>query len=107
MELLRQKTRQASVVVVSLCLFAGVLCAQSTNASLTGRATDPSKARIVEAKVTAISSGTNSRHETATNDSGEYCLSNLAPGTYGIEVEKPGFKKLIKPGLILHVLDSL
>jgi hypothetical protein len=107
MKLCRQKVHQASVVVVFLCLFAGVLCAQSTNASLTGRVTDPSKARIVEAKVTAISSGTNSRHETATNDSGEYCLSNLAPGTYGIEVEKPGFKKLIKPGLILHVLDSL
>jgi hypothetical protein len=106
MELWRQKTRQAPVVVVSLFLFAGVLCAQSTNASLTGRVTDPSKARIVDAKITAISAGTNFRYETATNDSGEYYLANLPPSSYRIEVEKTGFKKLIKPDVILHVQDA-
>src|SRR3984957_948394 len=106
MELWGQKTRQAPVVVVSLFLFAGVLCAQSTNASLTGRVTDPSKARIVEAKVTAISAGTNFRYETATNDSGEYYLANLPPGSYRLEVEKNSFKKLIKPDVILHVQDA-
>jgi hypothetical protein len=106
MELWRQTTRQAPVVVVSLFLFAGVLCAQSTNASLTGRVADPSKARIVDAKITAISAGTNFRYETATNDSGEYYLANLPPGSYGLEVEKTGFKKLIKPDVILHVQDA-
>jgi len=98
--------RQASVVVVFLTLSAGVLCAQSTNASLTGLVTDPSKARIVEAKVTAISAGTNFRYETATNDSGEYYLANLPPGSYRLEVEKNSFKKLIKPDVILHVQDA-
>ena len=106
MELWRQTTRQAPVVVVSLFLFAGVLCAQSTNASLTGRVTDPSKARIVDAKITAISAGTNFRYETATNDSGEYYLANLPPGSYRLEVGKTGFKKLIKPDVILHVQDA-
>jgi hypothetical protein len=106
MELWRQKTRQAPVVVVSLFLFAGVLCAQSTNASLTGRVTDPSKARIVDAKITAISAGTNFRYKTATNDSGEYYLANLPPSSYRLEVEKTGFKKLIKPDVILHVQDA-
>jgi len=56
-------------VVSSACL-----CAQSTNASLTGRVTDPSKALIVGAKVAAVSDGTNSRYETTTNRSGEYYL---------------------------------
>jgi hypothetical protein len=36
--------------------------AQSTNASLTGRVTDPSKALIVGAKVAAISADTNIRY---------------------------------------------
>jgi len=55
-----------------------VLRAQSTNASLTGRVTDPQKALIVDAKVAAISAGTNIRYETTTNGSGEYYLTNLS-----------------------------
>ena len=41
-------------------LLASVTCvrAQSTNASLTGRVTDPAKALIVDAKVIVVSAGT-------------------------------------------------
>ncbi len=55
----------------------------------------------------AISDSTNIRYETTANGSGEYSLANLPPSSYRIEVEKPGFKKLIKPGVILHVQDAL
>ncbi len=81
--------------------------AQSTNASLTGRITDPSKAVIVDAKIAAISAGTNVRYETTTNGSGWYHLANLPPSLYRIEIEKPGFKKLIRQEVILHVQDVL
>src|SRR4029077_5436862 len=80
-----------------------VLYAQSTNASLTGRITDPSKALIVGARVVVISANTNVCYETRTNGSGESLLANLPPGSYRIEVEKPGFRKLIKPDVVLHV----
>jgi hypothetical protein len=83
------------------------LRAQSTNASITGRVTDPSKALIAGAKIAAINTATNFRYEVATNGSGEYYLANLPPGTYQIEIEKPGFKKLVKPSVILHVQDAL
>ncbi|HET6975310.1 MAG TPA: TonB-dependent receptor [Pyrinomonadaceae bacterium] len=81
--------------------------AQSTNASLAGRITDPVKALIVNAKVTAISTETNIRYENLTNDSGEYHLVNLPPNLYRLEIEKSGFKKLIKPDVMLHVQDAL
>jgi hypothetical protein len=83
------------------------LRAQSTNASLTGRITDPSKAFIADAKIAAFSTATNLRYETTTNTSGEYYLTNLPPGSYRLEIEKPGFKKVIKPDVILHVQDAL
>jgi hypothetical protein len=102
-----ETVRRFSLAVVCLTLFAGTVCAQSTNASLSGRVTDPSKARIVDAKVAAISDDRNVRYETITNASGEYYLSNLPPGAYRIEVEKAGFKKLVRPGVILHVQDAL
>jgi hypothetical protein len=81
------------------------LRAQTTSASLTGRVTDPSKALIVEAKVTAVRANVNIRFETTTNGSGEYYLTNLAPGSYRIEIEKPGFKKLVNADIVLHVQD--
>src|SRR5262245_52925211 len=87
--------------------FACVLRAQSTTASLTGHITDPTKAIIVEAKIAAISDSTNVRYEAVTNGSGEYYLANLPPSVYRIEIEKTGFKKLIKPEVILHVQDAL
>jgi len=98
---------RVSACVLFLASIAAPLRAQSTNAGLTGRVTDPSKALIAEARVTAISDGTNVRYETLTNTSGEYDLANLPPGSFRIEIEKPSFKKLIKPDVILHVQDAI
>src|SRR6266481_5620709 len=99
------------VPALAACLFlvfsSSVLRAQSTNASLTGRITDPSKGAIADAKIGAVRAGTNIQYETTTNTSGEYYLTNLPPGLYQIEIEKPGFKKLIKPEVILHVQDAI
>ena len=95
------------VVLLFVASFTPALRAQSTSASLAGRVTDPSKARIAGAKVIAINAGTNISNEATTNAAGEYYLRSLVPGTYRIEVEKTGFRKLIKPDVILHVQDAL
>jgi hypothetical protein len=97
----------AFTVALAVVLCSPILRAQSTNASITGRVTDPSKALIAGAKAAAVSSGTSFRYEAATNGSGEYYLTNLPPGTYRIEIEKTGFKKLIKPDVTLHVQDAI
>jgi hypothetical protein len=83
------------------------LRAQSTNASISGRVTDPSHALLADAKVAAINSATNFRYETSTNNSGEYHLTNLPPGLYQLEIQKPGFKKLIKPDVTMRVQDAI
>src|SRR5713226_5356172 len=99
------------VPALAACLLlvfpSSVLRAQSPNASLSGRITDPAKAFISDAKITAINTAKNFRHETKTNNSGEYYLTNLPPGVYQIEIGKTGFKKLIKPDVILHVQDAI
>ncbi len=80
---------------------------QSTNASLTGRITDPNKAVIAAATVTVINTGTGIHYQGLTNETGTYYVSNLPPGRYRIEVEKLGFKAVIQSGVILHVQDAL
>src|SRR5271170_1093589 len=104
---LRKTPLYALALCLGVFLGTGVLRAQSTNASITGRVTDPSKALIVGAKVAAVSSGTSLRYEAVTGGSGEYYLTNLTPGSYRIEIEKTGFKKLIKPDVTLHVQDAI
>src|SRR6185503_13861510 len=99
--------RRVLMLAFLLVSFTAVVRAQSTNASLTGRITDPTKALIGDARVVAISNSTNVRYETTTNGSGEYYLANLPPGLYRIEIEKTGFKRIIKPDVILHVQDAL
>jgi len=97
----------ALLALLSLPLYPYALRAQTTNGSITGRVTDPSKATVPEAKIAAVNTGTNFRYETATNGAGEYTLANLPPGTYQLEVEKSGFKKLVRADVILHVQDAL
>src|ERR1041384_2226924 len=94
-------------LIAPLVLACASLDAQSTNASLTGRVADPSSALIAGAKVTATDTGTNQRYETDTSASGVYHLANLPPCSYRIEIEKAGFKKLVKPDVVLHVQDAL
>src|SRR5215470_7981970 len=97
----------ALLVALLLSLYPCAMRAQTTNGSISGRVTDPSKATIPDAKVAAVNAGTNFRYETVTNGAGEYTLANLPPGTYQIEVEKSGFKKLVRPDVTLHVQDAL
>ena len=98
--------RRSWPALLLLIALAPVLRAQSTNASLNGRITDSVKAVIVEANVAAINLGTNVRYETTTNAEGEYYLPNLPPGLYRIEIEKSGFKKLIKSDVSVHLHDA-
>jgi Carboxypeptidase regulatory-like domain/TonB dependent receptor len=96
-----------ALLVLFLLSGTPALQAQSTNGSITGRITDPSKALVADAKTAAVSTTTRFRYETTTNHSGEYYLTNLPPGAYRLEIEKNGFKKLIKPDVSLHVQDAI
>ena len=99
--------RFPALAVLFFLLYPSVLYCQSTSASLRGRITDPSKALVVSAGVACVENQTQVRFETTSNSSGEYYLSNVPPGAYRIEVEKTGFKKIVKPDVILHVQDAL
>ena len=84
-----------------------VLRAQSTNASVSGRVIDATRGVLVDVSIVAIRADTNARYQATTNAAGDYNLTNLMPGSYRIEVEKTGFKKLIKADITLHVQDAL
>jgi hypothetical protein len=94
-----------TIVAILIPLFVTALRAQS--ASLTGRVSDPAKGAIPQAIVVATNGATGARYQATTDMSGQYYLASLAPGAYRIEVEKDGFKKVVRPGVIVHVQDAI
>src|SRR6266853_5786293 len=96
--------RGAAAFVVCLCLSCFLL-AQSPNATITGRITDPSKAAVTGAKVIATNVDTGIQQSTTTGAEGLYTIVSLNPGNYKLEVEKQGFRTVVKPDIVLHVQD--
>ncbi len=66
---------------------------QAVNATLLGTVTDSSGAAVANAKVTITETNTGISRTSRTNDSGNYVFPDLAPGTYTVTAEQPGFKR--------------
>jgi len=81
--------------------------AQTVLASVTGRVLDPNAAAIVEATVTAKNVDTAIETTVQTNLEGIYHFADLGPGNYEFSVSKRGFKVIVKPGVTLHVADTV
>jgi hypothetical protein len=51
---------------------------------------------IPNVQVSLTDTGTNSRRTAETNTAGYFVFANLAPGTYRVDVEQPGFQKTVR-----------
>src|SRR2546422_9117339 len=97
---------KALFVLLPLIAFTAVVVLAQTSASLSGRVQDQQGAAIPGATVKAIDTRTNHEFETVTSDDGTFFFPTLQPGTYTVTVELPGFKKLVKSGVILNATDK-
>ncbi len=88
-------------ILCSFCLLP--LCAQSDFTSLSGTVADPSPAAVRDARVTLRNLATGAVRETRSDESGFYQFTLLAPGTYEIAVEAPGFQLFRDTGVTLKV----
>jgi hypothetical protein len=75
--------------------------AQAVNGTLVGTVSDSSGATVANAKVTATESATHVVHETTSNESGNYTLPDLQPGSYSITVIATGFKTVTQANVDL------
>src|SRR5918912_2792925 len=60
---------------------------------------------VAGATVRAVNVGTNATREARTSDEGVYEISQLAPGTYRVEVEATGFSKSVQDNVVVNVLQ--
>lgn len=92
----------AAIPFLALALLAfqaAPLAAQALFGTILGTVTDSSNAVISAVQVVAIETETNFRRTATTNESGYFVFSNIDPGTYRVEVEHSGFKKLVRAGI--------
>ena len=93
-------------LVIILALFlagASPLSAQQETATITGDVKDSSGAVVPGATITVTNVETNISFKSETNDQGGYTVPSLKPGLYSITVEKAGFQKTVRTGVILQV----
>jgi outer membrane receptor protein involved in Fe transport len=77
--------------------------AQASSADLVGTVVDPQDAAVAGATVSVRSASTGISRSVVANDSGEFQILALPPGTYQVTAEAKGFKKTNISGVTLTV----
>ncbi|HYY42797.1 MAG TPA: carboxypeptidase-like regulatory domain-containing protein, partial [Pyrinomonadaceae bacterium] len=75
-------------------LLAGSAFAQTGTSSVRGTATDPQGNLVAGATVTLSNTEKNFTRTQVTGEDGGYVFTAVPPGTYKLEIEAPGFKKV-------------
>src|SRR5580658_4091077 len=92
-------TKRCALVVCLALSIPVALLAQNTGA-LRGQVTDPSGAAVPNASVT-LTGPNNAVKVAQTDNTGNYSVNGLAPGSYTVRVMAPGFTLVEKPAMDL------
>jgi hypothetical protein len=90
-------------VVLCLLLFAATALGQSDRGSITGTISDITGAVVPGATVEARNLGTGNVYQAGSSETGNYTLVQLPVGTYEFAVTLPGFKRYVRPGILVQV----
>jgi len=92
---------------VAAVLSVSAATAQTLKGTILGTITDTSHAVIPAVVVDITETNTNFHRSETTNDSGFFAFANLDPGTYRLDVQHPGFQKIVRPGIILDANSTV
>ena len=99
--------RNSTLIVLSLLALAAPLGAQESRGQITGRVQDSSEAVVVGVEVRATNTATNVIYNVKTNETGDYVLSYLLPGTYKLSVSSPGFREHVREDIPIRIADRV
>jgi Carboxypeptidase regulatory-like domain len=89
----------AILLIAMLLAFSAPVRGQAVNATLLGTVSDSSGAPVGNAKITITETNTGISRTTQTNESGNYVVPDLPPGTYTVTAELSGFKRASRPAI--------
>ncbi len=94
-------------------LFSGLLFsalglfAQSDRGTITGTIADPAGAVVPNASIEARNVDTGALYPVVSTGTGNYTIAQLPYGTYELTVTVAGFKKFIRPGLLVQAAQTI
>jgi hypothetical protein len=92
----------AIFVLIASCAFG-----QIDRGAIVGKVTDMSGAVIRNATVVVSNQDTGVTVTASSNESGDYQVLALIPGTYSVKVSAQGFASMVRNNMVLHVQDRL
>src|SRR5262245_22608707 len=100
-------TMRSLLAIVSLLVFISVGFAQTDRGTLTGTATDATGAVIPGVAIEAKNVQTGAVYQAGSSETGNYTRSQLPAGTYDLSATLPGFRRFVRPGIIVSVATVL
>src|SRR5579884_3890458 len=95
------------LVVAGVFVCAAAVLAQSDRGTITGTVSDPAGAVIASAGDEARNVETGALYPVATSTTGNYTIAQLPAGSYELTITVAGFKKFIRPGLIIQAAQTI
>jgi len=94
-------------VLALLLVSVSAMFAQRDRGIITGTISDPAGAVVANAAVEARNIETGAVYPVAASETGNYTITQLPAGTYELTVTVAGFKKYIRPGLIIQAAQTI
>lgn len=95
------------LAVVVAMLFVSTAYAQLYTSNVVGTVTDQSGGVMPGAQVDLLNVNTGVKQTTQTNQTGDYVLQYLQPGTYTLTVSAKGFKQFVQENIIVQSLSKV
>jgi hypothetical protein len=95
------------LVVAFLFVACGIAFAQGDRGTITGTVEDAAKAVVGGASIEARNSESGATYTAATTETGNYTLAQLPAGTYQFTVSLPGFKKYVRPNILVAATQTV
>ncbi len=98
----RRNTFGLGCLMMSILLSGSLSYGQSFKATIVGRVSDQNGAAVPNATVTITEQSTNKKQTVTSNDSGNYVVPQLDPGSYSMTIESSSFKAAVKSDLVIE-----
>ena len=99
------KRRWFTLILFNVCLLTGSVpgLAQLQAGRIVGQVSDPQHAVVTKATITVTNTATNVSLTVTTDESGNYVVTPLNPGTYSVTATAQGFQTEVRNGIELTV----
>src|SRR5881409_4529152 len=91
------------LVTICVLLMALAASAQTDRGTITGTVSDATGAVIPGATIEAKNVATGTVYQAGSTETGNYTLAQLPAGTYELSVNLPGFRRFVRPGIVVEV----